>query len=145
LANWQQERASRRNAFRFSSPKPTEEVSHSETENLNPELGLDLTIPPLTTNELSSPKGVVPAISIAGKLRAFRDSTIAAEVPDWEAHRSILRDSMIETLIAQRITDPNDWYSRVPLFQRSGTNPTEKHRYWDRICEILEEMLPVSG
>lgn len=55
----------------------------------------------------------------------------------WERHRSILRDGMIETMVAQRLFDPQDWFRKVPQFQRSGTNPAEKVRYLERICNIV--------
>jgi hypothetical protein len=55
----------------------------------------------------------------------------------WERHRSILREAMIETFVAQRIAEPEDWFRKVPLYQRSGTNPVEKARYLDRICDLV--------
>jgi len=73
-------------------------------------------------------------------LREFRDTVIAAEMPSWERHRSILRDGMIETLVAQRVVEPNDWFRKVPQFQRAGTNPAEKTRYLERICELVGRM-----
>lgn len=72
-------------------------------------------------------------------LRQFREDVIAREMPDWEPQRSILRDGMIETLIAQRITDPGDWFRKVPLFQRMGTNPAEKAQYLGRVCELIDQ------
>ncbi|WP_114945276.1 DUF3320 domain-containing protein [Microvirga calopogonii] len=80
-------------------------------------------------------------------LREFRDTVIAVEMPSWERHRSILRDSMIETLVAQHVTEPDDWFRKVPQFQRAGTNPAEKARYLERICELvgrLDERRPVE-
>jgi hypothetical protein len=45
---------------------------------------------------------------------------------------------MIETLIAQKVRDPNDWFLKIPQFQRAATNPIEKRQYLDRICEIID-------
>jgi hypothetical protein len=42
-------------------------------------------------------------------LQEFRDTVVAVEMTPWERHRSILRDGMIETFIAQRVADPTDW------------------------------------
>src|SRR6202043_3788154 len=67
----------------------------------------------------------------------FREKVIRAEVHDWEAHRSILRDAMIETFIAQHVADPDEWFTKVPTYLRQGTSPIEKNTYLNRICEIV--------
>jgi hypothetical protein len=73
-------------------------------------------------------------------LREFRESVIAKEIANWEPERSILRDGMIETFIAMKIIDPYDWIRRVPQYQRQNTNPLEKQKYLDLICEIVGRM-----
>jgi very-short-patch-repair endonuclease len=73
-------------------------------------------------------------------LRQFRDTVIAREIENWEPQRSILRESMIETLVIQRVRDPDDWFRKVPQFQRAGTNALEKQRYLDQICEIIDRI-----
>jgi very-short-patch-repair endonuclease len=70
-------------------------------------------------------------------LGQFRSRVIAAEMTDWESHRSILREAMIETFVRQRITDPDEWFEKVPGYLRQGTNPIEKSRYLGQICEIV--------
>ncbi|NWL41098.1 hypothetical protein FBF71_28000 [Bradyrhizobium elkanii] len=70
-------------------------------------------------------------------LRRLRDGVIAVEVVDWEAHRSLLRDAMIETFVRQRITDPDQWFGKIPGYLRQGTNPIEKSRYLERVCDIV--------
>ncbi len=82
-------------------------------------------------------EGSLTEIDLHEALRQFRDDVIAAEMQPWERHRSILRDGMIETMVAQRLFDPQDWFRKVPQFQRSGTNPAEKVRYLERICNIV--------
>lgn len=57
---------------------------------------------------------------------------------DWDAQRSILRPAMIETFVQQRISDFEMWYSRIPQYLRSGTNPIEKTRFLEEICEIVD-------
>lgn len=73
-------------------------------------------------------------------LEVFRDTIIAKEMENWERQRSILRDSMIEALIKQRVSDPLEWVVKVPHYQRSGTNQTEKNRYLNRICQIIQRI-----
>jgi hypothetical protein len=73
-------------------------------------------------------------------LRQFRDQVIAPEMSDWEPHRSILRDAMIETFIRQRLAEADDWFDRVPGYLRQGTSPAEKRRYLDRICMIVSRI-----
>jgi very-short-patch-repair endonuclease len=73
-------------------------------------------------------------------LREFRDTVIGRETENWEPHRSLLRESMIETLVIQRVRDPEDWFQKVPQFQRAGTNALEKQRYLEPICEIIDRI-----
>ena len=73
-------------------------------------------------------------------LRQFRDQVIGSEMADWEPHRSILRDAMIETFVRQRFVEPDDWFDKVPGYLRQGTNPIEKTRYIDRICDIVARL-----
>ena len=73
-------------------------------------------------------------------LTSFRETVIRPAATNWQAHRSILRDGMIETFIRQRITDPNDWFKRVPQYLRSGTDPTEKRMYLEQICATVERV-----
>ena len=73
-------------------------------------------------------------------LRQFRDQVIGNEMTDWEPHRSILRDAMIETFVRQRFVEMDDWFDKVPGYLRQGTNPIEKTRYIDRICEIVARL-----
>jgi very-short-patch-repair endonuclease len=73
-------------------------------------------------------------------LEQFRELVIKTEMDNWEPHRSILRDSMIETFVMQHISDPEEWFQKVPQFQRSGTNPLEKRLFLTRICEIVERI-----
>lgn len=78
-------------------------------------------------------------------LRQFRDQVIANEMADWEPHRSILRDAMIETFVRQRFVEPDDWFDKVPGYLRQGTNPIEKARYLDRICDIVSRLTGGDG
>jgi very-short-patch-repair endonuclease len=122
--------------FRFAADK---QVSPDISISESPEISTEGDI----VQEQQTPRQTKSsAEDLAASLRGLRDSVIAHEITDWEAHRSILRDSMIETFIAQRITDPEQWYTKIPLFQRTGTNPVEK-QYLERICEIIEEALTV--
>lgn len=73
-------------------------------------------------------------------LRQFRDQVVGSEMADWEPHRSILRDAMIETFVRQRFVEPDDWFDKVPGYLRQGTNPIEKTRYIDRICDIVARL-----
>jgi very-short-patch-repair endonuclease len=73
-------------------------------------------------------------------LGRFRDEVIAIETTDWEPHRSILREAMIETFVRQRLTDAEEWFDKVPGYLRQGTNPAEKSKYLERICDIVGRM-----
>jgi very-short-patch-repair endonuclease len=73
-------------------------------------------------------------------LNHFRSHVIATEITDWDPNRSILRDAMIETFVRQRFADPEEWFEKVPGYLRQGTNPAEKNRYLERICEIVSRL-----
>jgi very-short-patch-repair endonuclease len=73
-------------------------------------------------------------------LREFRETVIAKEMTNWEPERSILREGMIETFVTMRLKDPDDWFRRVPLYQRQNTNPLEKSKYIEKVCEIVERI-----
>lgn len=99
--------------------------------------------------EDTAAKGVLPTpgsgplgrTEVINLLRQFRDDVIAKEMDgSWESHRSILRDGMIEALTAQKLVDPDDWFGKIPGFLRVGTNPVEKDRYLDQICQIVERL-----
>ena len=96
-----------------------------------------------TTGELISTAaaaGPVRSKDVAQELRDFRETVIAREMADWEPERSILREGMIETFVSMRLTDPDAWFNRVPQYQRQNTNPLEKQRYLDRVCEIVSRI-----
>lgn len=89
------------------------------------------------------------AFSIAGPLkpdqlhaalREFREAVIAAEMQDWEPQRSILREAMIEAIVAQKLDDPEDWFRKIPPFLRQSTSPIERKIYLDTICEIAARL-----
>jgi aspartate/tyrosine/aromatic aminotransferase len=73
-------------------------------------------------------------------LIALRETHIRLQAPDWEAHRSILRDGLIETFVKQRITEPEEWFTKVPQYLRSGTDGSEKRIFLERICGIIERL-----
>ena len=78
----------------------------------------------------------------ARALEAFREQVIRQAIANYEANRSILRPAMIETFIQQRIADPNEWFTRIPLYLRVRTNPAEKKLYLEPICAIVERIEP---
>jgi hypothetical protein len=73
-------------------------------------------------------------------LEAYRDKVIAPASENWEPERSLLRPAMIETFVKQRITDPNQWYVQIPQFLRQGTSGTEKKRYLEDVCALVERL-----
>ncbi|MCP2080855.1 UNVERIFIED_ORG: very-short-patch-repair endonuclease/DNA polymerase III delta prime subunit [Methylorubrum zatmanii] len=80
------------------------------------------------------------AEELRAALRCFRETIIAANREAWKPERSVLRESMIETLVAQRLDDPADWFAKVPTYLRSGTDPNEKRIYIDQICDLVARL-----
>ncbi|MGD9738138.1 MAG: DUF4011 domain-containing protein [Bauldia sp.] len=91
---------------------------------------------PANAAELDGDGPVTEAEAFA-LLETFRETVIRPAADPWEPHRSILRDAMIETFIRQRITHPDQWFVKVPLYQRSGTSAVEKRLYLDRIVAVV--------
>ena len=84
--------------------------------------------------------GPITAAEADKALEAFRESRIRPAMGEWNAQRSILRPAMIETFVQQRVNDQDLWYSRIPQYLRSGTNPIEKTRFLGEICEIVDRI-----
>lgn len=100
-----------------------------------------VTLEPATTlPSLYDDEGRLTKASGIQALVDFRESVIRSEMLNWEPHRSILRDAMIETFVSQYFTDPDEWFTKVPTFLRQGTNPIEKNKYLERICEIVSRI-----
>ena len=96
-------------------------------------------------DETEEPSPLVGAALFSEKdclkaLNHFRVHVIATEMTDWDSNRSILRDAMIETFVRQRFAEPDEWFEKVPGYLRQGTNPVEKNRYLERICEIVSRL-----
>jgi hypothetical protein len=77
---------------------------------------------------------------VIGLLTLLRESVVKQRIENWEPHRSILRDGMIEALVKQRVTEPQHWFNRVPQYLRSGTDPREKQLFLEQICDIVDRM-----
>lgn len=80
------------------------------------------------------------AEELRAALRCFRETIIALNREAWKPERSVLRESMIETLVAQRLDDPADWFNKVPNYLRVGTDPNEKRAYIDQICDLVARL-----
>lgn len=104
-----------------------------------PELAeYDTALSVLVVDEDTAP---LTRVEVANLLRQFREDIIAKGMNgSWEPHRSIARDAMIEALIGQKLTDPDDWFVKIPGFLRAGTNPVEKNRYLEQICQIVDRL-----
>ncbi len=85
------------------------------------------------------------AASLTKALRGFRDTVIAVNTETWRPERSILRESMIETLVAQRLDDPDQWFTKVPNYLRVGTDPGEKRLYLDQVCDLVARLRDGAG
>jgi hypothetical protein len=61
----------------------------------------------ISTASVSARSGPLSESEAFQALREIRDAVIARETENWEPHRSILREAMIETLVIQRVRDPD--------------------------------------
>jgi very-short-patch-repair endonuclease len=122
-----------RSTYEVKSEAPSfEDIEATTTEDEVNDGSLDV--------DRSSDVGPLSEEEAVSVLEVFRDSVIAKEIENWERQRSILRDSMIEALIKQRVIDPREWIIKVPHYQRSGTNQIEKNRYLSAICRIVSRI-----
>ncbi len=82
-----------------------------------------------------------PRLEAFALLAAFRERVIRpANRRTSSRIRSILRDAMIETIVRQRLRHADEWFVKVPLYQRSGTSPAERRLYLDRIAAIIDRI-----
>ncbi len=121
---------------------PATDSSSAGSTNESTALALPPAVP--TGSELLAGDGLLTPQEAGTALEAFREEVIRTSMPDWDAQRSILRPAMIETFVQQQITDPADWYNRIPQYLRTGTNPAEKTRFLEDICEIVERISTAS-
>lgn len=119
---------------------PAETVEADMPEADEPEWSNDA--PPRVASEESELEQDSPftELECTKALRRLRDQVIAVEMADWEPHRSLLREAMIETFVRQRFIDPDQWFDKVPGYLRQGTNPVEKGRYLDQVCDVIERL-----
>lgn len=96
--------------------------------------------PPVEKPSVLAGSGKLNVVELHAALREFRETVIAVQTQDWELQRSILREGMIESIVSTRLDDPEDWYRKIPPFQRQSTNPAERKHYLDAICEIVSRL-----
>ena len=60
-------------------------------------------------------------------------------MPNWEPHRSILRDAMIETFVSQHFTDPTSGSQRCQHFS-GRARIRSRRKYLEQICEIVSRI-----
>ena len=62
-------------------------------------------------------------------------------MPEAEQHRCILRETMIDHLLKLgRIDDPQHGWFKLPEYLRAGTDPVQKRKYLERICDVIDRM-----
>jgi hypothetical protein len=56
--------------------------------------------------------------------------------------RKLTRSQLIPFFaeLPPRVADPGEWLKLVPQYLRTGTNPAEKNRFLDEICEIIDRI-----
>ena len=100
-----------------------------------------LVIAPVTGLEPSLLAGTGPLSRMETRkaLEELRRTVIEVESPA-EPYRGVLRDAMIEHFIAVRFSDPSEWFERVPIHLRQGSDPVQKRKYLDQICAVINRM-----
>lgn len=96
--------------------------------------------PPAPGRSLLSETGPLTQAEARQALEEFRRTVIEVEQTGAEPHRCILREAMIETLLATGVTDRDAWFKRVPRYLREGTDPAQSRLYLDPILSILERL-----
>lgn len=72
-------------------------------------------------------------------LAMFREAEIYPARPGADRQRSILRPSMIETLVNERVVEPSEWAEKVPAYLRLATDPAEL-RFLGSICKVIARL-----
>jgi hypothetical protein len=79
-----------------------------------------------------------PEPSLEQRLVHYREMTIMRELPGSELGRCILRDRMIDVMVAERLDDPADFTDKVPKGMRESTDGRQM-RHLPDICEMIAE------
>jgi hypothetical protein len=79
-----------------------------------------------------------PGAGLEQRLAHYRETTIMRDLPGSEPGRCILRDMMIEVMVAEWLDDPADFTAKVPRVMRETTDGRQM-RYLPDICEMIAE------
>jgi very-short-patch-repair endonuclease len=79
------------------------------------------------------------ATALRQRLLEFREKTIRAEFPDTEPARCLLRDAMIEELVRCRPSTSDEWFRRIPLDLRAGTDSAQVARFVGDVLTIVRD------
>jgi hypothetical protein len=65
---------------------------------------------------------------------------IANEFPQAAPEKALLRDEVLDLLIAEFPFTKDEWFAAVPREMRERTNGDEIRRYLDRVLETLADI-----
>jgi very-short-patch-repair endonuclease len=81
------------------------------------------------------------AAALRHRLVEFREKTIRAAFSDVDPARCLLRDSMIDALVRYRPSSKDEWFRRIPLDLRSGTDSAQVGRFLNDVLGIIRDHL----
>ena len=132
---------------REARPVPEPDIGTVDTpqvrdpDNGVPQIAAPSAPPPIAPVRSSlTETGALTVSEARQALEDFRRTVIEVEHPEAEPHRCILREAMIETFLATRVADRDEWFKRVPRYLREGTDPAQSRKYLDPILSIVERI-----
>ncbi len=74
------------------------------------------------------------------QLLDLRDKAMKAEFPEVSAERNLLRDEMMDLFLQKLPTTKTEWFNKVPLRLRQGSDLLQMRKYLPQILEILSQL-----
>ena len=70
----------------------------------------------------------------------LRDKVMKVEFPEVSPDRNLLRDEMMELFLQKLPTTRTDWFNKVPIRLRQGSDLLQVRKYLPQILEILSQV-----
>lgn len=125
-------------AERMLPPKPI--LDEATNANQNIEHGANTNVDNFPVESAGLVAGGRTVEDVRAQLIRLREETIHADLPDADRTQGLLRKVMVDTLLRQRPTTPEEFRRRVPEALRLRTDPEQFRRYAPRVFEILAEL-----
>ncbi|MGA3168779.1 MAG: DUF4011 domain-containing protein [Terriglobia bacterium] len=79
--------------------------------------------------------------AVRRRLIEFREKTVKTAFPNTPPDRCLLRDSLLDALVQFRVATKDDWFRKIPMAMRTGTQAEQIGRFLDEVLQIISQHL----